>query len=120
MMDDGQAVDIQGISSKSLLRFLKKLFQSLNLRRTGKGLYVLPKGASPCMEAVGSIIECDSSIAPEIQCTLQEDYLQIKENKQSDLQEGEEKDNDGNDASHVEVPEAKAESPLSNKRRCSF
>ncbi|KAH9323835.1 hypothetical protein KI387_018474, partial [Taxus chinensis] len=114
MMDDGQAVDIQGISSKSLLKFLKKLFQSLNLKKTGKGVYVLPKGASPCLEAVGPLIECDFSIAPENQCKPKEEYLQ---KQQSDLQEGESKDNDGNDAIHVEVPEPAADSPLSTKRR---
>uniref|UniRef100_A0A0D6R351 J domain-containing protein n=1 Tax=Araucaria cunninghamii TaxID=56994 RepID=A0A0D6R351_ARACU len=114
MMDDGQAVDIQDISSKSFLKLLKKLFQSLNLKRTGKGLYLLPKGASSCLEVVGSVIECNSSGGPESQSKLQEEHLQ---NEQSDLQEGEGKNIDGkSDANYVELPELKADSPYSKRR----
>ena len=35
MIDDGQAVDIKGISEKSLMKHLKKLFLSLNLEENG-------------------------------------------------------------------------------------
>lgn len=117
MIDDGQAIDIQELSNKAFLKLLKKLFNSLKLKRTGRGLYLLPRGGFPCLEAVGSVIECDTSVAIESQSDHQREY---QEDEQSDLQGREAKYNDeipDYDANHVEVSERKADSPSSTKRR---
>lgn len=117
MIDDGQAIDIEELSNKAFLKLLKKLFKSLKLKRTGRGLYLLPRGGCPCLEAVGSVIECDTSVVIESQSDHQREY---QEDEQSDLQGREAKYNDGipdHDANHVEVSERKADSPSSTKRR---
>jgi len=118
MIDDGQAIDIQELSNKAFVKLLKQLFKSLKLKRTGRGLYLLPRGGCPCLEAIGSVIECDTSVASESQSDYQRE---CQKNEQSDLQGREAKYNDGiPDANHVEVSELKADSPSSTKRRCNF
>ncbi|KAI4387944.1 hypothetical protein MLD38_000327 [Melastoma candidum] len=56
MIDDGQAVDIKGISEKALISHLRKLFRSLNLKESN-GVYLLPADGQPVMAVVGPLIE---------------------------------------------------------------
>ncbi|XP_043689388.1 uncharacterized protein LOC122640299 [Telopea speciosissima] len=56
VIDDGQAVDTSGMSNRSLVKLLKKLFVSLNLKENGTGLFLLPTTQRPTLEVVGSII----------------------------------------------------------------
>ncbi|KAK1417660.1 hypothetical protein QVD17_26792 [Tagetes erecta] len=56
MIDDGQAVDISGLSEKSLVKYLKKLFLSLNLNEKGNLVFLLPSGVPPTLEVVGCVI----------------------------------------------------------------
>lgn len=56
MIDDGQAVDIRGLSEKLLVKRLRKLFLSLNLKETGDHVFILPSKASPTFETVGPLI----------------------------------------------------------------
>ncbi|XP_071691562.1 uncharacterized protein [Rutidosis leptorrhynchoides] len=56
MIDDGQAVDISGLSEKSLVKYLRKLFLSLNLNENGRLVFLLPSGAPPTLEVVGAVI----------------------------------------------------------------
>ncbi|XP_052110398.1 uncharacterized protein LOC107467736 [Arachis duranensis] len=56
MIDDGQAVDIKGISEKSLMKHLKKLFLSLKLKENGDRVFLLPSRAHPTLDVVGPII----------------------------------------------------------------
>lgn len=57
MIDDGQAVDIKGISERSLAKHLKKLFLSLNLKENGDRVFLLPSKASPTLDIVGPLIQ---------------------------------------------------------------
>ncbi|KAJ9145994.1 hypothetical protein P3X46_028317 [Hevea brasiliensis] len=57
MIDAGQAVDIKGISERSLIKHLKKLFVSLNLKENGDRLFLLPSNTCPTLELVGPLIE---------------------------------------------------------------
>ncbi|MFS7900884.1 hypothetical protein Hanom_Chr00s148048g01821111 [Helianthus anomalus] len=66
MIDDGQAVDISGLSEKSLVKYLKKLFLSLNLNEKGNLVFLLPSGAPPTLEVVGSVISKSKSQGPSI------------------------------------------------------
>ncbi|CAL9068776.1 uncharacterized protein LOC135628019 isoform X1 [Musa acuminata AAA Group] len=52
MVDSGQGVDVGGISDRSLVRILKKLFQSLRLKRNN-GVYLLPPKGIPTLDIVG-------------------------------------------------------------------
>ncbi|KAL6512106.1 hypothetical protein OROGR_021703 [Orobanche gracilis] len=56
MIDDGQAVDIRGLSEKSLVKHLRRLFKSLNLRENGELVFLLPHKASPTLDIIGPII----------------------------------------------------------------
>ncbi|KAF6139437.1 hypothetical protein GIB67_026279 [Kingdonia uniflora] len=56
ILDDGQAVDTRGISDRWLVKHLKKLFSSLNLKETDVGVFLLPTTTRPTMEAVGTMI----------------------------------------------------------------
>ncbi|XP_061991141.1 uncharacterized protein LOC133709424 [Rosa rugosa] len=55
MIDSGQAVDIKGISERSLIKHLKKLFLSLELKESD-GVFVLPSNVRPTLEVVGVMI----------------------------------------------------------------
>ncbi|KAF8106692.1 hypothetical protein N665_0135s0035 [Sinapis alba] len=57
MIDDGQAVDIKGISEIALKKRLKKLFLSLKLKERGDRVFLLPPGASPSLDVVGHLIK---------------------------------------------------------------
>ncbi|XP_020210330.1 uncharacterized protein LOC109795286 [Cajanus cajan] len=56
MIDDGQAVDIKGISERSLTKHLKKLFHSLKLKENGDRVFLLPSKARPTLDVVGPLI----------------------------------------------------------------
>ncbi|XAR55632.1 hypothetical protein NMG60_11035763 [Bertholletia excelsa] len=56
MIDDGQAVDISGLSERFLIKLLKKLFQSLNLKESGNLVYLLPPQVRPKLDVVLPII----------------------------------------------------------------
>ncbi|GMY17856.1 DNA ligase 1 isoform X2, partial [Fagus crenata] len=87
MIDDGQAVDIKGISDGSLIKHLKKLFHSLRLKESGDRLFLLPSNAPPTLEIVGPLIhshlqpkqqQLDPSVSapePECQQVLQENNV---------------------------------------------
>lgn len=57
MIDNGQAVDIKDISEKSLVKHLKRLFISLNLKENGDRVFLLPSKASPTLDVVGPLIQ---------------------------------------------------------------
>ncbi|XP_021288684.1 uncharacterized protein LOC110419880 [Herrania umbratica] len=57
MIDDGQAVDIKGISERSLNKHLKKLFLSLNLKENGDRVFLLSSNAHPTLDVVGHLIQ---------------------------------------------------------------
>lgn len=63
MIDDGQAVDIKGLSERSLIKYLKKLFLSLNLKESGDRVFMLPSKVSPTLEVVGPMLR--SNIEPK-------------------------------------------------------
>lgn len=56
MVDDGQAVDIKGISERSLIKHIKRLFLSLRLKENGHRVFLLPSKACPTLEVVGPLI----------------------------------------------------------------
>ncbi|KAK6938519.1 protein of unknown function DUF3752 [Dillenia turbinata] len=56
MIDDGQAVDIKGLSERSLMKHLKKLFVTLKLKESGDTVFLLPANVSPTLEVVGPVI----------------------------------------------------------------
>ncbi|XP_050375357.1 uncharacterized protein LOC126792890 [Argentina anserina] len=63
MIDSGQAVDIKGISEKSLIKHLKKLFLSLELKESDK-VFVLPSNVRPTLEVVGIMIPTSLDAKP--------------------------------------------------------
>ncbi|KAL3503999.1 hypothetical protein ACH5RR_033840, partial [Cinchona calisaya] len=56
MIDDGQAVDIRGLSERSLIKHLRRLFLSLNLKETGDHVFLLKSEGRPTLEVVGPVI----------------------------------------------------------------
>lgn len=56
MIDEGQAVDIRGLSEKSLVKHLRRLFISLNLKENDDKIFLLPDKASPTLDIVGPVI----------------------------------------------------------------
>ncbi|KAG5004828.1 hypothetical protein JHK86_028967 [Glycine max] len=64
MIDDGQAVDIKGISEKSLAKRLKKLFLSLNLKENGDRVFLLRSKARPTLDVVGPLIQSYMNMNP--------------------------------------------------------
>lgn len=63
MIDDGQAVDIKGLSERSLIKHLKKLFLSLNLKENDDRVFLLPSKVRPTLEVVGPMLR--SNIEPK-------------------------------------------------------
>lgn len=55
LIDSGQGVNIKGISDKSFVGLLRKLFFSLNLKEI-RGVFSLPQMAMPTLELIGSIL----------------------------------------------------------------
>lgn len=64
MIDDGQAVDINGISERALIRHLKRLFVSLNLKEKS-GVFLLPSNGNPVFQTVVSVIDAQLMKDPE-------------------------------------------------------
>lgn len=64
MIDDGQAVDIKGISEKSLAKRLKKLFLSLNLKENGDRVFLLRSKARPTLDVVFPLIQSYMNMNP--------------------------------------------------------
>ncbi|XP_042461706.1 uncharacterized protein LOC122045523 [Zingiber officinale] len=56
MIDSGQGVDVGGISDKSLVKLLRRLFQSLNLKKNDYGVYLLRRKGIPTLDIVGPIL----------------------------------------------------------------
>ncbi|XP_074279551.1 uncharacterized protein LOC141604894 [Silene latifolia] len=65
MIDDGQAVDIKGISEKALMKHLKKLFLSLDLKEKGDRVFLLRSKARPTLEVIGPIISTQTGAVEE-------------------------------------------------------
>ncbi|WOG97231.1 hypothetical protein DCAR_0416571 [Daucus carota subsp. sativus] len=65
MIDDGQAVDISGLSEKSLVKHLRKLFLSLDLKESHELVFLLPPNVCPTLKVVGSIIH--PNVEPPVQ-----------------------------------------------------
>ncbi|CAI9095836.1 OLC1v1031859C1 [Oldenlandia corymbosa var. corymbosa] len=56
MIDDGQAVDIRGLSERALIKHLRRLFLSLNLKETDEHAFILKSKQQPTLKVVGPII----------------------------------------------------------------
>ncbi|KAI6689659.1 hypothetical protein NL676_026487 [Syzygium grande] len=56
MIDSGQAVDINGITERLLVRHLKQLFHSLDLAEKD-GVFLLPPNSHSVLQVVGPLIE---------------------------------------------------------------
>ncbi|KAI3917265.1 hypothetical protein MKX01_000042, partial [Papaver californicum] len=65
MIDDGQAVDTRGIPNKTLLKILRKLFLSLNLKQNDTGVFFLPPKICPTLEVIGPFISSHLSLKGE-------------------------------------------------------
>ncbi|XP_004299779.1 PREDICTED: uncharacterized protein LOC101310027 [Fragaria vesca subsp. vesca] len=65
MIDSGQAVDIKGISERSLIKHLKKLFLSLELKESDC-VFVLPSNVRPTLEVVGIMIPTSLDTKPPL------------------------------------------------------
>lgn len=57
MIDDGQAVDIRGISEKSLSKHLRKLFLSLNLKESKDRVFLRRPKDRPTLDVIGTLIQ---------------------------------------------------------------
>lgn len=57
MIDDGQAVDIRGISEKSLSKHLRKLFLSLDLKESKDRVFLHRPKDRPTLDVVGTLIQ---------------------------------------------------------------
>ncbi|XP_016445880.1 uncharacterized protein LOC107771070 [Nicotiana tabacum] len=68
MIDDGQAVDIRGLSEKLLVKRLQKLFLSLNLKESGDHVFLLPSKASPTLETIGPLIRSQMQLKSQEFC----------------------------------------------------
>lgn len=66
-IDSGQAVDIKGLTEKSLVRHLRKLFISLKLKERGDNCFLLPSKAPPTLELLGGMIR--SNMQPKEELT---------------------------------------------------
>ncbi|CAM8985562.1 unnamed protein product [Rhodiola kirilowii] len=56
MIDDGQAVDISGLSERALIKILKRLFASLKLKENDVGVYLRPSNVIPTLDVVGPFL----------------------------------------------------------------
>uniref|UniRef100_A0A0E0MXC5 J domain-containing protein n=1 Tax=Oryza rufipogon TaxID=4529 RepID=A0A0E0MXC5_ORYRU len=63
MIDNGEGIDISGISDKPLVKRLKKLFRSLKLRESSNGAYLLPPKSVPTLDVVGSALVASGELA---------------------------------------------------------
>uniref|UniRef100_A0A7N0UBN0 J domain-containing protein n=1 Tax=Kalanchoe fedtschenkoi TaxID=63787 RepID=A0A7N0UBN0_KALFE len=60
MIDDGQAVDIRGLSERALIKILRRLFASLRLKENNDGVYLRPANVKPTLEVVGPLLTGDA------------------------------------------------------------
>ncbi|KAI5083099.1 hypothetical protein GOP47_0002842 [Adiantum capillus-veneris] len=68
MLDDGQAVDLTGLTNEHVVAYLKQLFQSLRLQKTVQGLYFLPDGASrKTLDVLSSVLSPPERIKDSVQ-----------------------------------------------------
>lgn len=65
MIDNRQAVDIKGISERSLIKHLKKLFLSLSLKESGDNVFLLPSNVRPTLEVVGPLLNASTELKSE-------------------------------------------------------
>ncbi|KAI3957823.1 hypothetical protein MKW92_020681 [Papaver armeniacum] len=65
MIDDGEAVDTRGIPDKTLMKILRKLFLSLNLKENDTGVFFLPPKICPTLEVLGPFISSHLSLQGE-------------------------------------------------------
>ncbi|XP_030482678.2 uncharacterized protein LOC115699423 [Cannabis sativa] len=56
MIDNGQAVDINGVSERSLVKHLKKLFLSLSLKENSDKVFTLPSNVRPTLEVIAPLL----------------------------------------------------------------
>uniref|UniRef100_A0A1D1ZHX4 DnaJ subfamily C member 14 n=1 Tax=Anthurium amnicola TaxID=1678845 RepID=A0A1D1ZHX4_9ARAE len=56
VVDSGQAVDVRGISDRSMSKLLKKLFRSLKLKQNDDGVFLLAPRRLPTLDVVGSLL----------------------------------------------------------------
>ncbi|XP_006644240.1 uncharacterized protein LOC102719711 [Oryza brachyantha] len=63
MIDNGEGIDISGISDKPLVKCLRKLFRSLKLRENSNGAYLLPPKSLPTLDVVGSVLVASGELA---------------------------------------------------------
>ncbi|KAJ0085735.1 hypothetical protein Patl1_07824 [Pistacia atlantica] len=103
MIDDGQAVDIRGISERSLSKRLRKLFVSLNLKESGDGVFLRQANAPPVLDVVGFIIQAHMNSKEQ-----QVDPSASVERAHSELPEAE--DRQGKDDSRLEMPSPRDDS----------
>lgn len=59
MVDSGQAVDINGIPNKPLVKLLKELFRSLKLKEDRR-LFLLPPNRPPTLEVVSQFLHASA------------------------------------------------------------
>ncbi|KAF3443932.1 hypothetical protein FNV43_RR13622 [Rhamnella rubrinervis] len=67
MIDSGQAVDIKGISERSLIKHLEKLFLSLSIRENGDKVFLLPKNVRPTLDVLGPLLNSSVEVKDEQQ-----------------------------------------------------
>lgn len=89
MIDNGQAVDISGLSERSLVKHLRKLFLSLNLKENGDLVFLLPSSVRPTLDVVGPIIH--PIVEPQRQQQEDEDTNLVPSDREG-TQENEETD----------------------------
>ncbi|XP_051139807.1 uncharacterized protein LOC127257431 [Andrographis paniculata] len=77
MIDDGQAVDIRGLSERSLVKHLRRLFMGLNLKENGENVFLRPNEVSPTLDVVGPIIRSHAVPVKEL------DNLEAQKDEQS-------------------------------------
>lgn len=65
MIDNGQAVDINGLSERSLVKHLKKLFLSLSLKENSDKVFTLPSNVRPTLEVVGPLLPTSTELKTE-------------------------------------------------------
>ncbi|CAN6471435.1 unnamed protein product [Victoria cruziana] len=71
MIDEGQAVDLGGLTNSYLAKLLEKLFQYLNLKQNKVGVFFLPSKAGSTWEILGHLFTStqgpeEHQVAPEI------------------------------------------------------
>ncbi|OEL30522.1 hypothetical protein BAE44_0008459 [Dichanthelium oligosanthes] len=65
MIDNGEGIDISGISDKPLVKRLKKLFRSLRLKESASGAYLLPPKNVPTLDIVGPLLLASFKLADD-------------------------------------------------------